>query len=49
MKYEILKPIPGVKSGKIAPWFDQPGGGTQYQMPMSIEQLLKENYITPKG
>ncbi|MBO1512691.1 T7SS effector LXG polymorphic toxin [Metabacillus bambusae] len=28
-KYEILEPF-GVESGKIAPWFDRPGGGTQY-------------------
>jgi hypothetical protein len=27
--YRIKKPLP-VESGKIAPAFDQPGGGTQY-------------------
>ena len=28
-KYEILIPF-DVEAGKIAPWFDRPGGGTQY-------------------
>ena len=27
-----------VNSGTSAPWFDQPGGGTQYQLPMSIRE-----------
>ena len=42
-------PIPGVKSGGIAPWFGQPGGGTQHLMPMSIEDLLKGGFIEPIG
>ncbi|RQW22740.1 DUF4237 domain-containing protein [Bacillus sp. C1-1] len=33
-RYEVLKPLE-VDGGKIAPWFDRPGGGTQY---------LTENY-----
>lgn len=42
--YEILKPI-DVQSGKIAPWFDQPGGGTQYQFTQSIEDLIQSEYL----
>ncbi|SHF05482.1 Protein of unknown function [Thermoanaerobacter uzonensis DSM 18761] len=30
--YEVIKPFEGLE-GKTAPWFDQPGGGTQYKMP----------------
>lgn len=25
--------------------FDQPGGGIQYKLPMSIDKLLEEGYI----
>lgn len=28
-KYQVLKSF-SVQAGEIAPWFDQPGGGTQY-------------------
>ncbi|NLK72342.1 MAG: TNT domain-containing protein [Clostridiales bacterium] len=42
--YEVVKPI-DVQSGKIAPWFDQPGGGTQYQFSQSIEDLIQSGYL----
>ncbi len=42
--YEVLKPIE-VEGGKIAPWFGQPGGGTQYLMPASIRDLIKAGYL----
>ena len=42
--YEVLKPF-DVNSGTSAPWFDQPGGGTQYQLPMSIRELRRYGYI----
>ena len=42
--FEVIEPFE-VKSGYIAPWFDQPGGGIQYKMEQSIEQLLKEGKI----
>jgi filamentous hemagglutinin len=43
-KYEVLRPLP-VQEGVIAPWFDQPGGGTQFKMGMTAKQLVKEGYI----
>jgi len=43
--YEIFKPIPGVQSGTAAPWFDKPGGGTQYQMPLDIKYLIENKFI----
>ncbi|MGN5289122.1 two-partner secretion domain-containing protein [Aeromonas sp. 11P] len=46
-KYEVIKPIPGVNAGNAAPWFGKPGKGTQYQLPMSIDELLKEGFIKP--
>jgi hypothetical protein len=46
-EYEVLQPIPNVNSGSAAPWFGQPGGGTQYQMPMSINELVRQGFIRP--
>ncbi|WP_153542201.1 glycohydrolase toxin TNT-related protein [Streptomyces sp. RB17] len=39
--------IGAIKAGKIAPWFDQPGGGTQYFLPtgVNIKYLLDNGYI----
>jgi hypothetical protein len=42
--YEVIKPF-DVASGITSPWFDQPGGGTQYQLPMAINDLIKQGYI----
>nr|WP_242628780.1 hemagglutinin repeat-containing protein [Xanthomonas oryzae] len=44
-QYEVVKPIPGVNSGNAAPWFGKPGGGVQYQLPMSIDDLLVNGFI----
>lgn len=38
-EYRILKGIPGVEKGKVSPWFDQPGGGKQYKLTLSIDKL----------
>jgi RHS repeat-associated protein len=46
--YEVNKPVK-VKAGKIAPWFDEPGGGTQYEFDKSISQLLKEEILIKVG
>jgi hypothetical protein len=43
--YEVLKPIAQVPSGPAAPWFGQPGGGVQHDLPMSINKLLEGGYI----
>ena len=44
-KYKVIKEIPGVKKGTSAPWFGQEGMGTQYELPYSIDELLKAEYI----
>lgn len=36
---EVVKPIE-VQVGKIAPWFNQPGGGIQYMLPDTVDELL---------
>ena len=43
-KYEVLTPFE-VKSGEIVPWFDQPGHGTQYLSPYSVDELIRYGFI----
>jgi Tuberculosis necrotizing toxin len=43
-QYEVIKPLP-VKSGEAAPWFDQPGGGTQHNTDVPVRQLVKDGYL----
>ena len=38
--YEVKKPINGVRGGPAEPWFNQPGNGTQYQLPRSVQSHL---------
>jgi hypothetical protein len=42
--YEVAKPIK-VQSGKTAPWFGQLGGGTQYELPMSVKDAIAKGYL----
>ena len=43
--YKILKDIP-VTEGDAIPWFGQPGGGKQYELPKGgIEKLIADGYI----
>jgi RHS repeat-associated protein len=42
--FEILKPLE-VESGTVAPWFGQPGGGTQYVTPLRLEVLINRGII----
>jgi hypothetical protein len=44
-KYKVIKPISDVKMGNAIPWFGQKGLGTQYELPLSIDYLLKNNFI----
>lgn len=44
-KYKVIKEIPDVKKGSAIPWFNQPGMGTQYELPKGINKLLEEGYI----
>ena len=42
--FEIVKPIE-VQAGKIAPWFNQPGGGIQYMLPDIVDELLDSGIL----
>jgi len=41
-QYQVLKDIPGVKQGEAIPWFGQPGGDTQFELPGGIGDLIKK-------
>jgi hypothetical protein len=43
--YEVLKPIEGVKTGQIAPWFDEVGLGVQHELPESVQWLTDNGYL----
>ncbi len=38
-RFEVLKDIK-VEAGEISPWFDEPGGGTQYRLPETVDDLI---------
>jgi len=43
--YEVMKPIEGVRTGQVAPWFDEVGGGIQHELPNSVQWLLDNGYL----
>ena len=45
--YEVVEPIEGVKSGLTAPYFGQPGLGTQYQFPKPIQFYIESGQLRP--
>lgn len=44
--YEVTRPF-AVESGKVAPYYGQPGGGHQYIAPMSIDILMNKGFLKP--
>lgn len=44
-QYEVIKPIDNVTISKIAEAFEQPGGGIQYELPLAVDQLVKDGYL----
>jgi len=47
-QYRVLKPLPEeVLEGKIAPWFEQPGGGVQYKFDHPISWYQERGYLEP--
>lgn len=44
--YEVLKPLPdSVSEGKIAKWFEQPGGGIQYKFDRPVSWYVDNGYL----
>ena len=44
--YQVLKPFQ-VDAGKTAPWFNQSGGGQQYHLGQSVQDLVNSGYLAP--
>lgn len=44
-RYEVLKPIENVTISQIAAAFEQPGGGIQYELPSTIDRLIKDGFL----
>ena len=42
--FEVVKPVE-VRSGKIAPWFGEKGGGIQYEFSNKISELLEQGIL----
>ena len=43
--YEVLKPIDNVSTGKAAPGFNQPGLGSQQELPLPIQDLVEQGFL----
>lgn len=49
-RYRVVRPGGiGVKAGRAAPAFGQPGGGAQWTLPKSVEQMLADGDIVRVG
>lgn len=44
-QYRVIKEIPNVQAGEAIPWFGQEGMGVQYELPETIDALIKGGYI----
>ncbi|KAK4100939.1 hypothetical protein N658DRAFT_88597 [Parathielavia hyrcaniae] len=42
--YSVVKPLM-VLAGPIAPWFGQPGAGTQYMLYQNVKTLIEEGFL----
>jgi hypothetical protein len=46
ISYQVVKPLPEeVLEGRVASWFDEPGGGIQYEFPGGIQKYVDEGYL----
>jgi hypothetical protein len=34
-----------ILEGEVAPWFEQPGGGWQYQLPQNVEWYIENGFL----
>ncbi|WP_152659064.1 TNT domain-containing protein, partial [Arsukibacterium sp. MJ3] len=42
--YVVVKPIQ-VEAGNAAPWFNQPGGGIQFELPKTVQELVDSGHL----
>ncbi len=45
---QVVKTIPGVTQSTVAPWGGSTGLGLQYELPMPIQDLIKQGYLVIK-
>ncbi len=46
--YEVVKPI-DAEAGPAAPWFGEPGGGIQYELPTSVKDAIANGSLRRVG
>jgi hypothetical protein len=44
--YRVTGPLPAW-AGRAAPWFDQPGGATQFEIDAGAARLIQDSVIVP--
>ena len=44
-QYEVIQPIAGTTQARALPWFGQPGMGTQFQLPNSVQWYIDNQYF----
>ncbi|KUM52366.1 hemagglutinin repeat-containing protein [Rheinheimera sp. EpRS3] len=42
--YEVVLPIQ-VDAGNAAPWFNRPGGGVQFELPKTVQELIDSGHL----
>ncbi|MDE6767649.1 MAG: TNT domain-containing protein, partial [Eubacterium sp.] len=47
-EFVVVKPIPQTLQSEILAWGPSNGGGIQYELPMSIKELIRQGYIIPR-
>jgi len=48
-QYEVLKALPDVEAGQAIPWFGQTGKGMQYELPLSVDELVEHGFLKRIG
>ena len=43
--YQVIMDIPDVEAGVVIPWFGQKGKGVQYELPLSIDELIENGFL----
>jgi hypothetical protein len=44
--FEVVKPI-DVEAGVSAPWFEGSGGGVQFELPQTVQELIDSGHLQP--
>ena len=47
--YQVIKPINNVHESQISPWFGEIGGGTQYRLSNTVQELVDSGHLKELG